>query len=256
MDCIIAAGGTIDEGDPLYPYSQGKPKALIAINGRTMLEHVAAALHDAASVDRLVIAGLGQSEVDGLQIQNPLTCLPDQGALVTNVRQAISWLRRERPPAEMILISTGDIPLLTSKIVDDFIARCAPYHNAIYYNMVTRKAMEQRFPRSTRTFTKLKGIEIAGGDLTLVRSSILDTDDSIWQALFDARKHAWQLARVIGPLTIVKLLLHQLSIPEIESLATRVVGVPVTILINPNPELAMDVDKPRHLELIQRSLSA
>jgi hypothetical protein len=220
-----------------------------------MIEYVAAALQEAQSVDRLVIAGLSESEVAGLQLQDPLICLPDQGALITNLRQAIGWLRRERPPAESLLLSTGDIPLLTAPVVDDFVARCAPYDHVAYYNMVRREAIEQRYPHSTRTFTKLKGIEIAGGDLALVRSSILDTDDVIWEAMVNARKHAWQLARIIGPLTIIKLLLHQLSIPEIETLATRVLGMPVRIIVNPNAELAMDVDKPRHLELVRQNLS-
>ena len=35
MDCVITAGGVPKPDDPLYVYTQGKPKALLEINGRS-----------------------------------------------------------------------------------------------------------------------------------------------------------------------------------------------------------------------------
>ena len=38
MHCLIIAGGTVRPEDALYPYTHGRPKALIDMGGRTMLE--------------------------------------------------------------------------------------------------------------------------------------------------------------------------------------------------------------------------
>lgn len=40
MDVIVTAGGISKQGDPLYKYSQGKPKALLDIAGKPMVKWV------------------------------------------------------------------------------------------------------------------------------------------------------------------------------------------------------------------------
>ena len=44
MHCLIIAGGTVRPEDALYPYTHGRPKALIDMGGRTMLERVVGTL--------------------------------------------------------------------------------------------------------------------------------------------------------------------------------------------------------------------
>ena len=46
MDCVVIAGGVPQEEDLLFSYTQGKPKACMDMNGRTMLERVVDALQD------------------------------------------------------------------------------------------------------------------------------------------------------------------------------------------------------------------
>ena len=40
MDCIVLAGGIPRPEDPLFPHTQGKPKALIRIGQAAMIEYV------------------------------------------------------------------------------------------------------------------------------------------------------------------------------------------------------------------------
>ena len=259
MDCVVVAGGRPEPEDPLYPYTQGKPKALLTLASQPMLAYVLRALSDARQVDRLVVVGVekkeGQIAAQHLPHPEHVVFLPDQGGIIRNSRFGVEWVVEKRPEAAEVLLSTGDIPLLTGAAVDAFVQRCRPFDHLAYYNLVTRETMETRFPNSNRTFVRLKGVQVAGGDLILVQTRVLDSNRQLWEALTNARKHAWQLARIVGPLTLLKLILRRLSVSEVEEIASRMFEAPVRILLSAYPELAMDVDKPHQVELIKQELT-
>ena len=253
MDCVVTAGGTPGPEDSLYSYTQGKPKALIDMEGRTMLERTIDALQTAHGVDRIVIAGL--EDAMGMEFKRPVDkFLPDRGSLVGNAMAGFHWLRESNPDMEAVLFCSSDVPTITGAIVDDFLACCEPYNRAVYYIFVTRQVMEERFPASNRTYVKLKGAEIAGGDLTIGRVEVIDNHEALWIALTDARKHAWKLARYVGLGTLFKFLTRQMSIGDAENAAGRILQSPVQIVLDPPAELAMDVDKPQQVELLRADL--
>jgi hypothetical protein len=114
--------------------------------------------------------------------------------------------------------------------------------------------MEARFPDSKRTYVKLKGVEIAGGDIAIAQADLADTHEELWRALTNARKHAWKLARVIGFRLLLKFLFRQLSINDIEETAARIIDRPAEIVLDAPAEMAMDVDRPQQLELLRADL--
>jgi GTP:adenosylcobinamide-phosphate guanylyltransferase len=260
MDSIVVAGGRPGPEDPLYPYTQGLPKALVPVGDRPMLAHILNALQEAEGVGRIVVVGLeqdeGESVIPYLATASGIVFLPDHGSIVGNGRAGLEWLVRSKPEATEVLIATSDIPLLTAAVVDAFLVDCQPFDHLAYYNVVTRQTFESRFPRSNRTFVRLQDAEIAGGDLFLAQTRILHTNQELWEALTNARKHAWRLARLVGPLTVLKLLLRRLSLGEVEHLASRMFAGPIRILVSPYPELAMDVDKPYQVELVRSQFTA
>ncbi len=250
MHCVITAGGLAPPDDPMYALTQGKPKALLDMNGRTMLERVADALQASQSVADIVVVGLGSDM--NMTFARPVIHLPDQGSLAGNVLAGCQWLHQQYPSEVAFISCTGDIPTITPQIVDEFVASCRPFDHAIYYNMITREVMEARFPHSARTFTKLKGQEIAGGDLNMARFDAILDNVELLQALTNARKHAWKIAKVVGIRLIVKLLLHQLSMADVEDEAQRIMGQPIKIFLSPHAELGMDGDKPNQIELLRK----
>lgn len=256
MDCIITAGGSVPEDDPLYPYTQGKPKSLIELNGMTMIEYVVRALRGSRHIDRLYIVGLTEDDVRGLDLPQDITYLPDSGGLVSNLSTSLDRLMADNPSASTVLLSSADIPLLTTEVVDAYIEQCQPFDCIAYYNVVTQETMEQQFAGSERTFVKLYKMAVAGGDMTLVQTRILNTNRALWESIVRGRKHAWQLVRLVGFRALLKFLLRRLSLSDVEELATRMVGAPVRVINSPYPELAMDVDKPRQVELLKRILAA
>jgi hypothetical protein len=253
MDCVVIAGGIPDPTDPLYEYTQGKPKALLDMEGRTMLERVMDALQTADSIERIVVVGLGSDM--GMQFLEPVDQhLPDHGGMVPNVLAGVDWLRQDNPDIQEVLFCSSDVPTITAPIVEEFINRCRPFDYGVYYILVTKEAMEARFPQSNRTYVKLKGLDVAGGDMAIARVELADTHQELWKALSDARKHAWQLARIVGLGTLVKYLFRRMGPAEIEKKAASIVGTPVQIVLDPPAELAMDADKPQQVDLLRAEL--
>jgi hypothetical protein len=126
------------------------------------------------------------------------------------VLAGINWVRQNREPAGHVLICSGDVPAITADHIDDHIQACQPLDKAIYYTFATRQVIEERFPHSNRTYVKLKGLEIAGGDLVVADPTVADHNQELWNALAEGRKHAWKLARTVGFTFLLKLLLRQL----------------------------------------------
>lgn len=253
MHCIITAGGRPDPEDPLYPYIQDKPKALLDMCGRTMLERVVDALQGSQYVEDIVVVGLGSDM--GMTFQRPIYHLPDQGGMVSNVLAGIGWIQENRPGAEVLMACSADIPLITSAIIDDFVEQCRPWDKGVYYNFVSREVMEARFPGSRRTFVKLKGVEVAGGDVIIGQVSLAESNRELWEGITNARKHAWRIARVVGLRMMLKFLFRQVGLRDIEETMERLVGQPAKAILNPHAEIAMDVDKPYQVELARAELS-
>lgn len=254
MHAIITAGGSVAETDPLYSYTQGKPKSLIEINGSTMLERVAAALHGAQSIERLYVVGLDEADVRGLKLPPDITFLPESGGLVSNVSVSLNRLIADDPDATEVLMCSADIPLLTPEIVDAYVAQCRPFDYVAYYNIVTKETLERRFPNSQRTFVKLRGMAVAGGDMTLVQTRLMHTNRELWEAIVRGRKQAWKLVRIVGIRPLIKFLMRRLTLHDVEKLASRMLNAPVRVLNSPYPELAMDVDKPVQVELLRQAI--
>lgn len=250
MDCLILAGGTPKPASDLYKYTAGKPKALLEVNCRSMLATILDVMQSMSEIDDILIVGLTPDEFSTPSAH--VFQLPDQGSLVQNGIAGLKWLKNHRQEPRPVVLCTVDIPLITREIVTDVIANCRPFDHAIYYHFVTRPVMEARFPNSKRTFVKLKDQEVAGADLMIAQSDLADDNEALWEALTNGRKHAWKLARVVGPIFLVKFLLRKIDVKDIEATATRILQKPVKIILTPHAEIGMDVDKADHLAVIQK----
>lgn len=249
MDALIVAGGRPEPDDPLYPYTQGDPKALIKMGERTMLERVVDALHNSTQVEKIVVIGLGHDH--GMNFKRPVHHLPDQGSMVSNATAGLRWLLEQDPTPRPVLGVSADIPTLTGEIVDALIETCRPFQHSLYYTLVTQETMEKRFPESKRTYVRLKNLLIAGGDMFIFQTSLVNMNPEMIEALSNARKHAWKLARIVGFTTLLKFLTRRLSLNDIEKTGARLIHGPVKIILSPHAELAMDADKPNQIEMLQ-----
>ncbi len=254
MDAIITAGGIPKEGEPLYPYTQGSPKALLDVAGKPMIQWVVDALNGASSVEHIVIMGLAPE--NGLVSNKPVYYLPNQGNMLSNIIGGAQKLIEVNPTTDIMLIVSSDIPTLTPQAVDWLAHEVEKAEVDIYYTVVGREMMESRFPGSKRTYTKLKDIELCGGDMNAFRAHLITTNKGdMLRSLIEARKNVLKQASIIGFGTLLLLLFRQITLDNLAQRAAKALKVTARALISPHAELGMDIDKPHQLEMLSADLS-
>ncbi|MEA2009017.1 MAG: nucleotidyltransferase family protein [Chloroflexota bacterium] len=254
MDAIIAAGGVPQPEDALYQYTQGKPKALLDINGTPMVQWVLDALNQADTIDNIIVVGC-QEQQNELTSSKPITFLPLQKDILETVQAGGEALQKINPAAEHVVLTSCDIPGITPKSINWVVNATKESEHDFYYNAITRKSMEKRYPSSGRTFIKLKGLEVCGGDLTIVRTSLLSTDKEIFERFFAARKSPFKVASLVGYSTLLLLLARLLTLENGVARISRRTGMNAHVLVCPYAEIGMDIDKPHHLKMLRQDLA-
>jgi GTP:adenosylcobinamide-phosphate guanylyltransferase len=254
MDAVIVAGGIPQPDEPLYNYSNGQSKALIEIAGRPMVQWVLDALGDAKTIDRVVVVGL--TDKMGLKCRKPLDFVSNEGRLLENLKSGTARVLQLNPRAEYVLFVSSDIPSITGPMVDWVVETCRETKDDLYYNVIRRESMEERFPTSKRTYTRLKDLELCGGDLNMARAKIVNENSEFWSKILDARKNPAAQAVLIGPDIVFKFLFRSLTIDDVIQRVADKLGLKGRAILCPYPEIAMDVDKPHQLEIMRAYLGA
>lgn len=254
MDAVVAAGGNPDPDDPLYAYTQGRPKALLEIAGKPMIQWVLDALSGAESVERIVVVGLDAPA--GLSCGKPVAYVPDQEGLLRNIRAGAGKVLELNPAAEFVLSVSSDIPAITSEMVDWLVNAALESDHDLYYCVVPREVMEARFPQSRRSYVRLKDAEVCGGDMNVFRAALAISPNGLWERLIDARKNALKQAALMGYDTVLLLLLRRLTVQRAVQRAGERLGIRGRALVCPFAEIGMDVDKPAQLEILRADLAS
>ncbi len=252
MDAIVIAGGIPGPEDPLYEFTQGKPKALLDIAGKPMIQWVLDAISGTQTVEKVVLISL--SEQDGLQCSKPVTYLADQGGLLENVRGGIEKVVEINPQAKRVLTVSSDIPTIQSAMIDWMVDENSDSDHDIYYTVIPRQVMEKRFPESKRSYTRLKDAELCGGDLNMIRASTIYSNIDLWDSIVAARKNVFKQAALLGYGNLLLLLSRQLTLAGAVKRVTKKMNITGKAVLSPYAELGMDVDKPHQLEIVRAEL--
>lgn len=249
MNAIVICGGIPDLDDPLYPETLGRPKALIDVAGKPMAQWVLDAVDRTDQVERLVMIGVGPES--GLTSAKLARFIPDQGGLLTNVLTGMSALREIDSGETHGLLVSSDVPTITADMIDWRVQIAQEAEADLDYVIVERSVMEARFPASRRSYLRLKGLEVCGGDVNAVRLA-LATDEALWTRITAARKNAFKQAALLGLDTLLLLATRQLSLEHAERLVSKRLRLQGRVHLCPYAEIAMDIDKPHQLELIRQ----
>lgn len=253
MDVVVTAGGIPQPNERLYPYTRGKPKALLEICGKPMIQWVLDALGSAKLVENVVLIGL--SEQSGVTCRRPITFIPDRITMIENILGGIHKVMEINPSASMILVASSDIPGITAEMVDWEINATLKPEVDICYTVATRQVIEARYPTSRRTFVRLKDLEVCGGDMNVVRTSVASRNMDIWRKLIEARKNPLKQAAILGIDTLILVLLRRITLDQtIRRVAGRL-HLTARVIMTPYAEMAMDVDKPHQLEIMRADLT-
>jgi len=253
MDAVVTAGGIPQPDEPLYAYSKGESKALIDVAGKPMIQWVLDALGNAQTIERVVVIGL--TDKANLTCRKPLTYLSNQGKMLDNLKAGTAKVLELNPKAKYVLFVSSDIPGIKAEMVDWVVNTCLETSDDLYYNVIRREDMEERFPNSKRTYTPLKDMEVCGGDLNMARIAIVNQNSEFWGKLIEARKQPAAQALLIGPDIIFKFLFRQLTIDDVIKRVADKLSLKGRAIVCPYPEIGMDVDKPHQLEIMRLDLA-
>lgn len=253
MDAIVTAGGIPQPGEPLYEYTQGESKALLDVAGKPMIQWVLDALCEAEKIRNIVLIGLPADS--NVSCRKLTAFIPNQGSMLDNIRTGVSKILELQPDAGHVMIVSSDVPGIKPEMIDWVVDTCMQTNDDIYYNVITKEVMEKRFPSSKRSYTHLKDLDVCGGDVNVIRSSLATSEDEIWDDLIGARKNVLKQAAIIGFDTLILLMLRRITIDDAVKKVAKRLNITGRAVICPYAEVGMDIDKPHQLEILRMDLA-
>ena len=242
LDSIVTAGGIPLPEEPLFELSKGKPKALLDFAGKPMIQWVLDALSASPLINRVVIVGL--PPFTDIHCSHSLSIIESNGSILGNLQAGVRELIRQGNITEKVLAVSSDVPAITGEMIDWLVHSVSQTDHDLYYNLITREIMETRFPKSNRTYIRLKGMEICGGDVNAFDHRLIFQKKELFEEIINSRKNPIKQASILGFDTLFLLLIRQMTLHQAEINISRKIGSRCRAISCPYAELGMDVDKP------------
>lgn len=252
MDAVITAGGIPQPGEPLYDETQGKSKALLDVAGKPMVQWVVDALCQSRIVERIIVVGLPPE--NNLHCSKLIDYIPNQASMLENIRAGVNKALEHNSTTQHVLLVSSDIPAITGEMVDWVANKALETDDDAYYNVIQREVMEKRYPNSRRSYTRLRGMEVCGGDLNLIHTRMMTSNKDVWERIIAARKNVFKQAALIGYDTLILLMLRLIDLDQAVHMVSKRLNIKGRGLVCPYAEIGMDVDKPFQLEIIRADL--
>ncbi len=245
----IILAGQRPGGDPMAAGYNVKYKALIPINGQTMLERVTRALLASRDVGNIVILAQSPEELQSgltpdLAAHDNISFVESGNGIATSVHNVIGTAIAPWP----VLVTTADNALLTAEILDSFIGS----HNGqdVAVAVVERKTMLVAYPDARRTWLKFRGGAYSGANLFALYNEAAKPAVAFWSSVEKDRKKGWKIFARFGPWLLFRALSRTISFKSAMADAGERMNLRAEPIILPIAEAAIDVDKPDDLELV------
>jgi len=154
-----------------------------------------------------------------------------------------------------VLVATADIPLLTPEAVNDFIGKCSAVDADLYYPVVSREVNRRTYPKTERTYVRLREGTFTGGNLILLNPEIVARCEEKAEYIFRYRKNPYILCQMLGWGFVLKFAFRQLGLREVEQRMSEILGIRGVVIQSSYPEVGIDVDKPSDLELVRAAFA-
>ena len=243
-DAVVLAGGDGEVIDPAVHV-----KGLVPIAGKPMVEWVTDALCAAQSIARVVVV-IPEDRDLGAWAERVDRVVVSDSTFIDNALAGFSALENGRP----VLAVTGDLPALTPDSIDDFVTRSLASGSEFTYPLVSAADMEEQFPGSRRTYVKVDGGRVTGGNMMLLSPQLVRRHRELGQRLFDARKSPIRMAQTLGAAFIVRYLSGELRIRDVERKMEQLLGAKCSAIRTGHADIGADVDKPLDVEVAERVL--
>lgn len=244
VDAVVLAGG---EGAIIDPTVS--TKGLVPIAGRPMIEWVVDALRASESIGEIAVV-VPTSEGMGDWVDKVEHLVISDANFIENAIAGCDVFRDK----EYVLGATGDLPALTPSAIDDYVERSIASGAEVTYPLVRAEDMEAQFPGSQRTYVKVAGGPVTGGNMMVMVPDVVSRNREVVQALFDTRKSPVAMARVIGIPFIFKYITGRLRVDDVERKMGQLLGGKCAAIYTTHASIGADVDKPIDVVVAERVL--
>jgi len=267
----------------------GRNKAFLKVGEQVLIRYVVDALMGAENIDQIFVVGPVEELLEVLAgFPERVRVIAQRGKMLTNCWAGIEAAedRHRNDPAmplkdRPLLIISCDLPLVTSRAVDDFIVRCARMDKssetpgAMLVGCVDEPGVTPFYPDGDKPGIKRPFVELAAGRLRLANiyvgrprnlshQEILQTGFTYrkakdWRNVvalvynFFRRPHGWHSAWLTMRVQLTLMLskkkgrLYRLlkagnTEARVEKCFSEVLGGPVKIVVTPFGGLSLDVD--------------
>lgn len=245
VDAILPAGGRIS-GD-LTRAMGTEVKALLRFNGETLLTRALMALRGTGRVRRVVVVGPPEVAPQAERLADVVLPETDSGA--GNILRGLEWLRtaNEGTNADRVLLLTTDLPFVTADAITGFLDSCPPELD-LCVPLLNRQEFEARFARSSTRYVHLRDGEWMIGCAMLLNPAAIMRNRAMIEQVFAARRSQLGMARLLGPLFILRFLARRLTVRQVEAKCLRLLGCTGGAIRGCAPELGFDIDYPQDYE--------
>lgn len=251
-DAVVLAGG--ENTGALREAAPYDNEALIMIGRHPMIYYVIKALQQSAYVNRIVISGPVESLQQALQEDEGVFYVEGGENAIDSFSRATHLLKGMNI-SKSVLVMPVDIPFITPEAINDFINKTENTSGDFFYAVTRREVNEKKFPGVARTYVKLTDGIFTGGNLFLVKSSVIDQALDMAVKLVERRKDPIAMGRLFGLQLVWSYLFKRLSIDMAERRFYKVLGIQGKAVISEYAEVGVDVDKPSDFELAQKYFS-
>ncbi len=252
---VLLLAGARGPDDPVARASGVASKALAPVGGMPMLDRVVETLQRQSRIGRILLVAdtnPAAAEAFGKMGQRAGVELLRQGpSPAATVEAILAGLTADSYP---LLLTTADHPLLSDAMIDSLLA-LTPHDADIGVGLADANTVMAAWPQSIRTVTKLGGVGYCGCNLFLLRSPRAAGAVRFWRHMERNRKKPWRLVAAAGLPTLWRYLTGRLDLAGAFERLSTLTGATVRAVLLPQPEAAIDVDKPEDLVLVERILA-
>lgn len=238
----LVLAGSRGGAEPVADYAGVPHKALITLQGETLLARVVQALRAAGASRIAVVADhpLVRAEAARLGVET----LDEAAGPSLSVKAGAEAL------GTPLLVTTADHALLRPEWITRFLAD-APPDVDVAALAARRATVEAAAPATRRTWLKLADGDWSGCNLFWLANDRALAVVDLWRRVEAERKRPLRMAQILGPGVFVRYATGRLKLADAAERLGRLAGVRAAVVETPYGLASVDVDKPADLDLVR-----
>ena len=231
--------------DPVAAYGGAAHKALILLDGQTLLARVATALRQAGA--DVIAVSASDDAVRAEAIALGLVPLAAASGPSLSVRAGIDAL------GTPLLVTTADHALLRPEWITRFLADI-PAGADVAALLARQDVVEAAAPGTRRTYLRFADGAWSGCNLFWLATPHAAAAIGLWREVEADRKRPWRIVRRLGLGLLLRYATGRLTLAEAIAHLGRKAGLNAVAVATPYGLAAVDVDKPADLDLVRTLL--